>query len=53
MPSSLHAQLPCLLTLGGDNSQRKRGESEELIAEHVDSGNFDLQVEMGAEVELD
>jgi len=34
----LHLQWTCLLTLRGDNSQRKHGESEELVAEHVDSG---------------
>ena len=36
----LHLQCTCLLTLRGDNSQRKHGESEELVAEHVDSGNL-------------
>ena len=42
---AVNPQLTCLLTLCGDYSQRKRGESEELVAEHVDYGNF-LELEM-------
>lgn len=36
----MQLSLKHVLTVSGDDSQRKRSDSEDLVAEHVDSGNL-------------
>lgn len=38
--AALQLSLKHVLTVSGDDSQRKRSDSEDLVAEHVDSGNL-------------
>lgn len=38
--AALQLNLKHVLTVSGDDSQRKRSDSEDLVAEHVDSGNL-------------